>query len=47
MSHTIASHVSTTTGKPDVVVSEDEEYSKVNFDKVRSLKAAFEKDGKL
>eukprot|EP00057_Strongylocentrotus_purpuratus_P012371 XP_011666845.1 PREDICTED: acetyl-CoA acetyltransferase, mitochondrial [Strongylocentrotus purpuratus] len=32
-------------GKPDVVVSEDEEYSKVNFDKVRSLKAAFEKDG--
>ncbi|XP_054753454.2 acetyl-CoA acetyltransferase, mitochondrial-like [Lytechinus pictus] len=32
-------------GKPDVVVSEDEEYSKVNFDKVRSLKAVFEKDG--
>lgn len=32
-------------GKPDVVVSEDEEYSKVNFDKVRSLKPAFEKDG--
>ncbi|XP_072178989.1 acetyl-CoA acetyltransferase, mitochondrial-like [Diadema setosum] len=32
-------------GKPDVAVSEDEEYSKVNFDKVRGLKAVFEKDG--
>ena len=26
------------TGIPGVVVSEDEEYNKVNFDKVRSLK---------
>lgn len=32
-------------GKPDIVISEDEEYKKVNFDKVRSLKAVFEKDG--
>ncbi|XP_022100694.1 acetyl-CoA acetyltransferase A, mitochondrial-like [Acanthaster planci] len=32
-------------GKPDVVVSEDEEYNRVNFDKFTSLKAVFEKDG--
>ncbi|XP_038059007.1 acetyl-CoA acetyltransferase, mitochondrial-like [Patiria miniata] len=34
-------------GKPDVVVSEDEECSRVNFDKFTSLKAVFEKDGTI
>ena len=29
-----------------VVVSGDEEYKKVNFDKVKALKAVFKKDGK-
>jgi uncharacterized pyridoxamine 5'-phosphate oxidase family protein len=28
-----------------ITVSEDEEYRKVNFDKVPSLKAVFQKDG--
>jgi len=32
-------------GKPDLVISEDEEYKKVNFDKVASLRAVFKKDG--
>lgn len=32
-------------GKPDVVVSEDEEYKKVVFEKVKSLNPAFKKDG--
>ena len=30
----------------DVVVSEDEEYNKVNFDKFKSLRTVFQKDGK-
>ena len=29
------------------MVSEDEEYKKVNFDKFTSLKSVFQKDGKL
>lgn len=32
-------------GKPDVEITEDEEYKKVNFDKLKSLRAVFEKDG--
>eukprot|EP00794_Sanderia_malayensis_P000173 gene173-786_t len=32
-------------GKPDLVVSEDEEFRKANFDKFPSLRAAFKKDG--
>ncbi|XP_014674203.1 PREDICTED: acetyl-CoA acetyltransferase, mitochondrial-like [Priapulus caudatus] len=32
-------------GKPDVVVSEDEEFKKVNFEKFRSLKPVFKKEG--
>ena len=32
-------------GKPDVVVSEDEEIKKVVFEKVKSLNPAFKKDG--
>ncbi|XP_071954770.1 acetyl-CoA acetyltransferase, mitochondrial-like [Antedon mediterranea] len=32
-------------GKPDVVVTGDEEYGKVNFDKIKTLRAVFEKDG--
>jgi acetyl-CoA C-acetyltransferase len=32
-------------GKEDLVVSEDEEYKKVNFEKIRSLKPVFQKDG--
>ena len=35
-------------GKPDVVVSEDEEYKKVSFEKFASLKPVFQKEnGKL
>lgn len=34
-------------GKPDVIVSEDEEYHKVKFDKVPTLKAVFEKNGTI
>lgn len=32
-------------GKPDVIVSEDEEYKKVNFDKLKTLATVFKKDG--
>lgn len=32
-------------GKPDIVVNEDEEYKKVNFDKLRSLATVFQKEG--
>lgn len=31
-------------GKPDVVISEDEEYKRVNFDKFKSLPTVFQKD---
>ncbi|KAK0097497.1 hypothetical protein PV326_001481 [Microctonus aethiopoides] len=31
-------------GKPDVVISEDEEYKRVNFDKFQSLKTVFQKE---
>jgi acetyl-CoA C-acetyltransferase len=34
-------------GKDPVIVSKDEEYTKVNFDKLRTLKSAFEKDGTI
>lgn len=29
-------------GKPDIVISEDEEYKRVNFDKFHSLKTVFQ-----
>ena len=32
-------------GKPDVTISEDEEYKKVNFDKLPTLSTVFKKDG--
>ncbi|XP_054712208.1 acetyl-CoA acetyltransferase A, mitochondrial-like [Uloborus diversus] len=32
-------------GKPDIVVSTDEEYSRVNFEKLPTLKPVFEKEG--
>ena len=32
-------------GKPDVVISEDEEFKKVDFDKMKKLNPAFQKDG--
>jgi acetyl-CoA C-acetyltransferase len=32
-------------GKPDVTVSEDEEYKKVNFEKMKSLATVFQKEG--
>ena len=35
------------TGKPDLVISEDEEYKKANFDKFPSLRAVFKKDGSV
>ena len=31
----------------DVVVDTDEEYKKVNFDKLPSLRAVFQKDGEI
>lgn len=31
-------------GKPDVVISEDEEYKKVSFEKFTSLKPVFQKE---
>lgn len=34
-------------GKPDVIVNEDEEYKRVNFDKLQSLRAVFKKDGSV
>ena len=34
-------------GKPDLVISEDEEYKKVNFDKFPSLRAVFKTDGSV
>ena len=34
-------------GKDPVLVQEDEEYTKVNFDKIASLKPVFEKDGTI
>ncbi|MCS6823190.1 MAG: acetyl-CoA C-acyltransferase [Cytophagaceae bacterium] len=34
-------------GKESVTVSEDEEYTKVNFDKIPTLKPVFEKDGSI
>jgi acetyl-CoA C-acetyltransferase len=37
--------VVTKRGKPPVVVSEDEEYKKVNFEKFTKLSAAFQKEG--
>ena len=30
----------------DIVVSEDEEYNKVKFEKIKSLRTVFQKDGK-
>ena len=36
--------VSMVTG--DIVVSEDEEYNKVKFEKIKSLRTVFQKDGK-
>jgi hypothetical protein len=32
-------------GKPDIVIEEDEEFKKVNFDKFSQLKAVFQKEG--
>lgn len=32
-------------GKPDVVVEEDEEFRKVNFDKFSQLKPVFQREG--
>lgn len=37
----------TTTGKTPVTVGEDEEYKKANFEKMPSLKPAFQKDGTI
>ncbi|CAF1345337.1 unnamed protein product, partial [Didymodactylos carnosus] len=37
--------VTVTTKKGDVTVSEDEEYKKVNFEKMKTLKTVFKKDG--
>ncbi|MCX6186602.1 MAG: acetyl-CoA C-acyltransferase [Bacteroidetes bacterium] len=34
-------------GKDPILVSIDEEYNKINFDKLRTLKPAFEKDGTI
>ncbi len=34
-------------GKDPIIVSKDEEYTKVNFDKIKTLKSAFEKDGTI
>jgi acetyl-CoA C-acetyltransferase len=34
-------------GKDPIVVSVDEEYTKVNFDKLKTLKSAFEKEGTI
>lgn len=34
-------------GKDPIIVSVDEEYTKVNFDKLKTLKPAFEKDGTI
>jgi acetyl-CoA C-acetyltransferase len=34
-------------GKDPIKVTEDEEYLKVNFDKLKTLKPAFEKDGTI
>ena len=34
-------------GKDPIVVSVDEEYTKVNFEKLKTLKSAFEKDGTI
>jgi len=31
----------------EVSVNEDEEYKRVNFDKIKTLKPAFQKDGKF
>lgn len=33
------------TGKQDIVVTEDEEYKRVNFDKFKTLPTVFQKDG--
>lgn len=32
-------------GKPDIVINEDEEYKRVNFEKFKSLPTVFQKDG--
>ena len=32
-------------GKPDVIVEEDEEFKKVNFDKFSQLKPVFQREG--
>lgn len=37
--------VVTKRGKPPVIVSEDEEYKKVNFEKFAKLSTAFQKEG--
>ena len=42
--HGYRSCVSMVTG--DIVVSEDEEYNKVKFEKIKSLRTVFQKDGK-
>ena len=34
-------------GKPDLIISEDEEFKKVNFDKFSSLRPVFKKDGSV
>jgi acetyl-CoA C-acetyltransferase len=33
-------------GKPDLLMSEDEEFKKINLEKVPLLRPAFKKDGK-
>jgi len=34
-------------GQPDTIVSVDEEFSSINFDKLRSVRSAFKKDGTI
>ena len=34
-------------GKPDLIINEDEEFKKVNFDKFSSLRPVFKKDGSV
>ena len=32
-------------GKPDIIIEEDEEFKKVNFDKFNQLKPVFQREG--
>ena len=32
-------------GKPDIIIDEDEEFKKVNFDKFNQLKPVFQREG--